>query len=292
MTRDLARRISLTYLADAFPQAFPAAGGDRTEVDGLADPTRRGGGGLARARGAVRHRGADSLGSGGGAQRGQPAARGQGAPQAACDRARLQRHGRAGGTRRPRRARRRAGRRLGAARPGHQCALLVLLRAASLDVRGLHRRSAFALRAAAHERQAQGMLCDHRERPRFGPRLDRDHRHALPGGLPDLGREVVRHERQPRGLLHPAGPARRRAACRLARALLHRRRPAGHRAGPHAALQPHLQRSSSDLPLQRRAGARAAAARLGRRRHAVLARLVPPRAADDRRALLRRRRRG
>ena len=67
-----------------------------------------------------------------------------------------------------------------------------------------------ALCAAAHERQAQGMLRDHRERRGFR-RRDRGHRPALPGRLPDFGREVVRHEREPRRLLHPSGPARRRA---------------------------------------------------------------------------------
>ncbi len=180
------------------------------------------GGGLARTRSAIRDRGTDSVGGRGGAQRRAPAARGQIAAQEARHRARLQCHGRAGGTWRPRRPHGGAGRGLGAARPGDQCALLVLLRASPLDVRGLHRRSAFALRAAAHDRQAQGVLCDHRERPRFGPRLDRDHRHALPRGLSDLRREVVRHQRQPRGLLHPAGRARGRTACRLAEPVLHR----------------------------------------------------------------------
>ena len=67
-----------------------------------------------------------------------------------------------------------------------QRALLVLLRAASLDVRGVQPGAARALRAAAHERQAQGMLRDHRERPGIGRRVDRDDRTRAARRLPDF----------------------------------------------------------------------------------------------------------
>ena len=120
--------------------------------------------GLAGSRLQVRDRRADSLGSRGGAPRGPPAARGRKAPQEARDRARFQRNGRAEVAGRPRASHRRPGRRLGTARPRHQCALLVLLRGPELDVRGLHRRPGEPLHPAAHERRAEGMLRDHRER--------------------------------------------------------------------------------------------------------------------------------
>ena len=40
MTRELARRISLDLPGGCLSEAFPAAGADRTEIDGLADSTR------------------------------------------------------------------------------------------------------------------------------------------------------------------------------------------------------------------------------------------------------------
>ena len=77
--------------------------------------------------------------------------------------------------------------------------------------------AARALRAAAHDRQAQGMLRHHRERLGLGRRIDPDDRAShWPEGYRISRREVVRHERESRGLLHPAGAARGGAACRLA----------------------------------------------------------------------------
>ena len=75
------------------------------------------------------------------------------------------------------------------------------------------RGAARAFHPAAHERQAQGVLRDHRERLGLG-RRDRDDRAARPRRLPHLRREVVRHERESRGLLHPAGAAHRRRRTR------------------------------------------------------------------------------
>ena len=101
-------------------------------------------------------------------------------------------------------------------------------------------------------RRAQGMLRDHRERLRIG-RRHRHGRRAARGRLPDHRRKMVRHERELRRLLHPAGEARGRAACGRARTVLHRQGRAGHRAPALAAVQPHvLRRPSPDLPLPRR----------------------------------------
>ena len=92
-------------------------------------------------------------------------------------------HGRAEIARRPRGAHRRPGRGLGTARARHERALLVLLRGAGLDVRGLHRRADPALHPAAHERRAERVLRDHRERLRLG-RIGRDDRAAREGRIP------------------------------------------------------------------------------------------------------------
>ncbi len=127
MSRERARRITLSYLADVFPRHFtqPAADARADRMDIALDADRAG---LARPRLPLRDRGADSLGGRGRAPRGPPAARGREAAQEARDRARLQRDGRAEVAGRPRAPRRRPGRRLGAARPRDQRALLVLLR--------------------------------------------------------------------------------------------------------------------------------------------------------------------
>ena len=157
----------------------------------------------------------------GGAARGAPAARGREAAQEARHRTRIQRDGRAEVAGRTPASHRRPGRRLGAARPRHQRALLVLLRGPELDVRGLHRGPGAPLHPAAHARRAEGMLRDHRER--LGQRrLRRDDGAAHEGRLCDHRGEVVRHEREPRRLLHPAGAARGRPACGRRRAVLHR----------------------------------------------------------------------
>ena len=112
-------------------------------------------------------------------------------------------------------------------------------------------------RAADDARHAARVLRHHRGRGRLRRRRHRRRpRGATATQLRSQRREVARHQRQPRRLLHRPGQDRRRADKRRAPCLFFvDTDDARHRDGAHAGLHPHLPAASSDLPLQRRAGA-------------------------------------
>ena len=244
---------------------------------------------LARPRGALRDRRADSVRGRSRAQRGQAAAGGQGAAQAARDRA-------SASARWTCRRRTAAARRASSTRsPSGSSSAASPTRSAGASPS----RIAGCSRPARRQQLERFVLplmtgkrkeCYAITESGSGSDVDIETSATRHGGrLSDHRREVVRHERELRRLLHPAGEARRRSACRRARAVLHRQGRARHRARAHAAVQPHVRRSPSGLPLQRRRRAAKPAHRPRRRRHAVHAQLVPARTAHDRRALLWRR---